>query len=96
MGDLIDELLAQYINQTGTNLPIGRISEGWYLFGTRKIHAKVLNSRLVVRVGGGYSSLNEFIENYQQQEHDKINDMISRNEWDFKALVSYYKKNEAQ
>ena len=64
IGDLIDELLARYINESGTTLPIARISEGWYLFGTRKIHAKVLNSRLVVRVGGGYSGLGEFIDNY--------------------------------
>lgn len=63
-GDLVDELLARYINESGTTLPIARISEGWYLFGTRKIYAKVMNGRLVVRVGGGYSNLKEFIEIY--------------------------------
>lgn len=66
IGDLVDELLARYINESGTTLPIARISEGWYLFGTRKIYAKVMNGRLVVRVGGGYSGLGEFIEIYQQ------------------------------
>ena len=35
-------------------VPIRRIGEGFYLFGTRKIFAKVLNNKLVVRVGGGY------------------------------------------
>lgn len=57
---MVDELLARYINESGTTLPIARITEGWYLFGTRKIYAKVLNGRLVIRVGGGYMSLEEF------------------------------------
>ena len=39
-------------------------------------------------------TLGEFIEIYQQQELEKINDLISKNEWDFPALVSYYKKGE--
>lgn len=82
-GDLTDELLARYINESGTQLPIARISEGWYLFGTRKIYAKVNNGRLVVRVGGGYSALIEFIGQYSQQEMEKISDLISKNDWDF-------------
>jgi len=39
-GDYIDELLAQYINEARLKLPIVRLTEGWYLFGTKKIHAK--------------------------------------------------------
>ncbi len=96
MGDLVDELLARYINETGTQLPISRLQEGWYLFGTRKIYAKVMNGRLVVRVGGGFSNLKEFIEIYQQQEIEKINDLISRNEWNFEALVAFYKNEIGQ
>ena len=38
------------------SVPIRRMEPGFYLFGTRKIYAKVLNNKLVVRVGGGYMS----------------------------------------
>ena len=55
-GDLVDELLAQYINDWNITLPIKRLGDGYYLFGTKKIFAKVLNNKLVVRVGGGYMS----------------------------------------
>ncbi len=39
-----------------------RLSEGKYLFGTKKIIAKIVGGVLVIRVGGGYMSADEFIE----------------------------------
>ena len=71
-GDEVDELLAKYINEMEISLPIRRLEFGYYLFGTRKIYAKVMNGKLVVRVGGGYMSFKEFIETYAHQEHSKI------------------------
>ena len=55
-GDMVDEMLAKYINSMEISVPIRRLGDGFYLFGTRKIFAKVMNSKLVVRVGGGYMS----------------------------------------
>jgi TfoX/Sxy family transcriptional regulator of competence genes len=42
-------------------VPIKRLGGGYYLFGTKKIYAKILNGRLVIRVGGGYMVIDEFI-----------------------------------
>jgi hypothetical protein len=56
-------------------LPIRRLEPGFYLFGTRKIFAKVLNQKLVVRVGGGYMSFTEFIDTYAQVEQQKIKEL---------------------
>ena len=42
------------------------------MFGTRKIYAKVMNGQLVVRVGGGYMVIEEFIENYANIEEQKF------------------------
>jgi len=68
-GDIIDEMIASYINSMDITLPIARISEGQYLFGTKKINAKVINgNKLLVRVGGGYTEFKEFISTYQQAE----------------------------
>lgn len=71
----MDELLAKYINSMEVAVPVRRIGEGFYLFGTRKIYAKVLNNKLVVRVGGGFMSFTEFIDTHAMVELKKINEL---------------------
>jgi hypothetical protein len=39
-----------------------RESEGIYQYGTKRINIRVENNKINVRVGGGYLSLEEFIE----------------------------------
>ena len=41
------------------------------MFGTRKVFAKIMNDKLVVRVGGGFMLIDEFLPTYGQQELDK-------------------------
>ena len=78
-GDMLDELLGAYINEHGCEVPIRRIGNGYYLFGTRKIYAKILNGKLVIRVGGGYMIIAEFIATYADVELQKIHDMDAGN-----------------
>jgi len=63
-GDLVDELLAKYINMTQCPVPIKRLGNGYYLFGSKKIFAKIMNGKLVIRVGGGFMVIEEFIATY--------------------------------
>lgn len=42
------------------------------MFGTRKIFAKIINGKLVIRVGGGYMIIEKFIETYAEQEIEKL------------------------
>jgi Growth-Arrest-Specific Protein 2 Domain len=74
-GDLLDEMIGQYINQANCPVPIKKLGNGYYIFGTRKIYAKILNGKLVIRVGGGYMVIEEFISTYAEQELNKINKM---------------------
>ena len=74
-GDLVDEMLARYINQCGVQLPITRLGNGFYMFGTRRIFAKISNNKLIVRVGGGFTSIDEFITQYGEGELTKIKGM---------------------
>ena len=62
-------------------MPIKRLGNGYYIFGTRKIYAKILNGKLVIRVGGGYMIIEEFINTYAEQELAKIN-KLQQNEKD--------------
>lgn len=48
------------------------MGNGYYMFGSRKIYAKVLNGKLVIRVGGGYMIINEFISTYAENELRKM------------------------
>ena len=56
-GDPIDELFAKSLN-----LPVKRLGPGKYMFGSKQILAKIINGKLVIRVGGGYMSADEFID----------------------------------
>lgn len=42
------------------------------MFGTRRIFAKISNNKLIVRVGGGFTSIDEFITQYGEGELQKI------------------------
>lgn len=60
-GDEVDRLFAEAMIRNNCKVPVKRISPGKYLFGTRNIMAKIINGNLVIRVGGGYMSVDEFI-----------------------------------
>ena len=75
-------------------VPIARICAKTYLFGTRKLQTKVVQgSNLMVRVGGGYCTLIEFIETYQGGEITKIDDLVAKGEWDFQKLLAWHRAN---
>jgi len=44
------------------------LSANNYIFGTKKIYAKVNNGILLIRVGGGYETIEAFYANYHDQE----------------------------
>lgn len=71
-GDLLDQMISLYINQANCPVPIRKVGNGFYLFGTKKIYAKILNGKLVIRVGGGFMIIEEFIATYAEAEMNKI------------------------
>jgi hypothetical protein len=73
-GDLIDEMIARILNEENSTLPVRRLSDGVYMFGTKKITCKVSANNLAVRVGGGWSSFRDFLQSYWEIESNKIAD----------------------
>ena len=47
------------------NVPINRIDPSKYLFGTKVISAQIINGVLMIRVGGGFMSIEEFVDKHQ-------------------------------
>jgi len=56
-------------------VPIKRLGNGYYIFGSKKIFAKIMNGKLVIRVGGGFMVIEEFIATYADQEMQKLKNM---------------------
>jgi len=61
VGDDVDQIMAMKIKEHNCQVPCTRLGGGFYLFGTRKIYCKIMHGKLVVRVGGGYMSIDEFL-----------------------------------
>lgn len=95
-GDEVDEMLAYYLEMFGTRVPVIRLGGGFYLFGTKKIYAKIMNGKLVVRVGGGYMIIDEFIANYEEPELNKLYKLCEKhgvdniNELDLEEITGIY------
>eukprot|EP00826_Nyctotherus_ovalis_P060107 TRINITY_DN8409_c0_g3_i4.p1 TRINITY_DN8409_c0_g3~~TRINITY_DN8409_c0_g3_i4.p1 ORF type:complete len:582 (-),score=187.76 TRINITY_DN8409_c0_g3_i4:130-1680(-) len=70
--DNVDEMFALYINAVRCPVKLKKIGDGQYIFGTKKIFAKIQNGKLVIRVGGGYMMIEDFLTTYTAQELSKM------------------------
>ena len=61
-------MMAKYLNEIDFHVPVERISEGNYILGSKKIYAKIMNGKLVIRVGGGFMLMDEFLKNFDYIE----------------------------
>ena len=49
-----------------------RETEGVYQFGTKRVAVKVEKDNIKIRVGGGYLSIDEFLDQYTPVELEKL------------------------
>ena len=75
-GDDVDRRLAEYINnypeRSKLKIMFMRESEGVYRFGSKRVAAKVEKDHIKLRVGGGYLSIDEFLDQYTPVELEKL------------------------
>ena len=72
MNDEIDKKLGEFLNKNKVPIKFIRTAEGCYCFGSKNINVKIMNFKLVVRIGGGFMMLEEFIKIYAMQELMKL------------------------
>ena len=64
--DHIDKKLAEYINnypeRSKLRIQFSRESEGVYKFGSKRVYVKIEQDKIIIRVGGGYMSIDEFLD----------------------------------
>lgn len=74
--DPVDKKLAEFINnypeRSKLKIMFMRESEGVYQFGTKRVYVRVDKDKINIRVGGGYLSIDEFLDQYTPQELDKM------------------------
>lgn len=75
--DKIDMGLAKALNdypdREKMSILFIRESEGVYQFGHRRVYLKIeKGNRVLVKVGGGYLTVKEFIDKYTAQEVEKV------------------------
>ena len=83
-------MVGNNLTELQCTLPVRRLCDGYYLFGTKKIFLKVNKGSVIVRVGGGYQNFPDFVGNNMRDEMQKIDDLKLTGEWDQDALVEYY------
>ena len=75
-GDPTDKKLAEYINnypdRQKLKIMFMRESEGVYEFGSKRIMVKVERDKIQIKVGGGFLSIDEFIDQYTPVELEKL------------------------
>lgn len=74
--DAVDMKLAEYINnypdRHRLKIMFMRESEGTYSFGTKRVNVRVEKGRILIRVGGGYQSIDEFLDQFTPVELEKL------------------------
>lgn len=74
--DMIDKRIAEYINnypdRQKLKIMFMRESEGVYQFGSKRIAVKVEKDKINIRVGGGFLSIDEFLDQYTPGELEKL------------------------
>jgi hypothetical protein len=69
--DVIDKALKEFLKEHKLKNPFVKISEGIYNFGNKRLCFSLKNGFPVVRVGGGYMFVDEFLKMYNSHNKKK-------------------------
>jgi len=74
--DQVDVKLAEFVNnypeRSKLKIMFMRESEGIYQFGSKRVAVKVEKDQIKIRVGGGFLSIDEFLDQYIPIELEKL------------------------
>lgn len=89
--DSVDRKLAEFINnypeRSKLKIMFMRESDGVYQFGSRRVAVKVEQNNIKIRVGGGYLSIDEFLDQYTPVELEKLERNHPVKKWSEKVAI---------
>jgi hypothetical protein len=75
--DIVDSKMSEFINlhpeRHNLRLLFSREGDGWYQFGTKRVNVKFESNLLKVRVGGGYITIEDYVEQNLPFELARLN-----------------------
>ena len=86
-GDKVDEHVKEILEDSEVLIPIIRISQGFYLIGAEKKQVSIKGGSVLVRVGGGYEKIDDFIARRELDELMKMKKMVDDKGVSFKEVV---------
>ena len=92
LDDPVDVALFEYIKSSEAPIPVPftREDEGVYLFGTKRVFLKLENGNLAIRIGGGFTSIKNFVEIYTPIELERQEDVIEETVPEFRNTQSRF------
>ncbi|CDW82748.1 gas2 domain containing protein [Stylonychia lemnae] len=87
-GDQLDEEFERVINQLDLDsLPVIRISNGKYLIGSESKMVVLKHRTCMVRVGGGFQKLEEYIITHKEDQIQKIKRMMTEKSKSYEQII---------
>ena len=82
--------------EAATYFPIVKLSQGKYLIGTKEKTLQINNNGVIVRTGGGFMYLEEYLRHYSRSECIELNNLLQKNNCPFSEMVvNLMKKHNA-
>merc|ERR1712110_258701 len=87
----LDYMKEDEVNMLLTSmLPVIKLEAGKYMIGAEKKPIQIKNDSLLIRVGGGYATLEEYLHQNGPFECIKIVKVMKEKSCDFKSAVEFY------
>ena len=59
-------MMARHLNDSPYYIEVRALGDGHYMLGNKKIFAKIMADRLVIKQGGSFMRIEEFLKNYSE------------------------------
>ena len=77
--DEIDISLETYLSDQGIENLFVKLAHGVYLYGTKRVNISIKHdNRLICRIGGGYSPIDQFLKLYQNTEIEEMSKYVKK------------------
>ena len=68
----IADFINNYPDRNKLKIMFMRESEGVYAFGQKRVNVRIEKGHILIRVGGGYLSIDEFLDQFTPVELEKL------------------------
>ena len=90
----LDFHFSRLIKKLNVRVPIVHIEKNKYLIGSNRCHCSLKGDQVLIRVGGGYERLEEYISSNHDQFAEVLVTHMKNNEWTLNKVLEKLIKGE--